>query len=140
MHELLVKKAAPLSDDAKDRLGQHGDVVVEERAIGDYEFFLVQNRYMRYVQLGMQRVGQDMTNIEEQTTKIPQEKGKFSMSELKSLLNEWVFEYEKILIGTYEPRKRAFYAKIIRALGFKLGEMMVAGHSVLVLNEPADSE
>ena len=134
----LLKKSAPISEEAEDRLKSHGDVVVEDRTIGDYEFFLVQNMQMAFVQLGMQRKGQDMTSYEEQTTRIPQARGQFSMSALKSLLNEWVFEYKKILIGTYEPRKRAFYAKIIKALGFELSETMMMGHSVLVLEKMAE--
>lgn len=141
MHPLLVKNAAPLSDAAKGRLRTYGENVVDERTIGDYEFFLTQNSFFKEnVQLGMQRVGHDMTLIEEQQTKFPQEKGKFSMSELRLLLNEWIYEYKRILIGTFEPRKKAFYAKLIRALGFKLSETTVMGHPVLVLDAPSDSE
>ena len=132
---LIKKRAMPLTPEAKSRLEAHGEMILDSAVIGDYEFYLTKNRIFTGMppQLGMQRTGMDFSSIQEQQTKTPQERGRFSMRETKALISKWLVENPIILVGTHDARKAAFYNRLLKALGFKLGKSEIAGHEVTIL-------
>lgn len=132
---LFQKRAMALTPEAERRLSAHGEVILDSAVIGDYEFYLTKNRYLTHMppQLGMQRTGQDFSSIEQQQGKVPQERGRFSMRETKALLSAWLVREPVILVGTHDPRKAAFYDRLLKALGFKLEKMDIAGHELTIL-------
>ena len=132
---LFQKNAMPITPEAMQRLQAHGEMILDSATIGDYEFYLTKNRIFRGMppQLGMQRTGQDFSSVEQQQEKTPQEKGRFSMKETKALLEKWLTQHPVILVGTHDPRKAAFYDRLLKALGFTLEKSDIAGHEVTVL-------
>ena len=135
LSKLFKKRAAPIGPEARGRLERHGEMIVREAVIGDYEFYLTKNRLMRGMppQLAMQRTGEDFSSIEQQMTKEPHARGKFSMRETKATISAWLVDYPAILVGTHDPRKAAFYDRMLKALGFKLEKSEIAGHEVTLL-------
>ena len=131
----LLKQAMPIGPEAMQRLQSHGEIILDSATIGDYEFYLTKNRIFRGMppQLGMQRTGQDFSSVEQQLEKTPQERGKFSMRETKAQLEKWLSEHPVILVGTHDPRKAAFYDRMLKALGFRLEKSDIAGHEVTIL-------
>lgn len=126
-------QAAPMSDEAQNRLRQNFSKVVESKTIGDYEFYLVEGMGIPYPQIAMQKSDKDFTSIEQQTTKIPEHRGKFDMGEAQRTVTQWVKKYKTLLVGTYDDRKLKFYEKILIQMGFNLENLSYAGLDIVVI-------
>jgi len=133
---LLIKKDASLPLEALRRLEAAGSRIVEERLIGDYEFYLVRSRFFSAPQIGMNRSGSDCTDISQQMEKKVQAPGRMDLKATEKCLREWLHEYKRLYIGSYNERKTKFYAKILEKMHFEIKETTFhSGIRVLFIEE-----
>ncbi len=113
-------KQAPLTPEAEERFQIARNKVVEEVDIGDYELYLVLDRNFGFYQMGMQRVGQDFTDMEQQTDRtVPKMWGKFDRKAFKATIQRWLDKYHLLLVASHNNAKTKLYAMALRALGFR---------------------
>lgn len=110
---------AAVQPEAKDRLGALGQEVVEEVTIGDYDLFVTYDRNFGVYQVGMQRLGMDASDIEQQAEQQKQQHGRGSRAEVRAVVQGWVDKYHLLIIGSMNPAKTEKYVRLLKALGFK---------------------
>lgn len=116
-----VLKIAPLSDMGRQRFEMAHNTVLEELPIGDYELYLVQDGYFGFVQIGLQRRGQDFTDMEQQAQRIiPRNWGNFDRKGFKAAIQRWLSEHHLIVIGSHNPVKTKLFSLALRSIGFRL--------------------
>lgn len=128
-------RMAGLTEDARGRLTALGNNIVEEQTIGDYDFFVAYDRNFGVHQIGMQRTGQDASDIGQQFEKRPQNRGKGSMQELKALVGSWLKKYHVLVIGSMNPEKTAKYTRLPEAMGFAPQRKNVLGMPFAFIND-----
>ena len=119
----LVELTEGLTSRAQSLFSDFGMKVVDEFESGDYEFFLVQCGPDFY-QIGMQRKGQDFTDMDQQFEKRiqPPSSIPFSRKAIKQKVDDWVNEYHKIWVGSENPEKMENWGKILKAVGYDVKE------------------
>jgi len=75
--------------------------VVEEVCIGDYELYLVYDRNLRIYQIGMQRTGQDMTDLGQQALRVPRQLGSFDRKAFMGTVQRWLAAYHLPLMASH---------------------------------------
>jgi hypothetical protein len=112
--------------------------VMEEVQIGDYEMYLVWNGNFGFPQLGLQRRGMDMTDVEQQVRHaIPRGWGNFDRRTFKATVQRWLDEHHILVVFSYSPAKTRLYGLALRALGFRLHQTGAHGMFYLA-DEQAD--
>ena len=112
---------------SKEFLETMGEKVVEEKTIGDYDFFVTYNRLMGVYQIGMQRSGMDAADIGQQMEHQQQNRGAGSRQELKDTIQGWLNQYHMLVIGSMNPEKTMKYVRLLKAMGFNPQKQMVMG-------------
>src|SRR5271166_140661 len=113
--------------ESKKFLETMGEKVVEEKTIGDYDFFVTYNSMMGVYQIGMQRAGMDAADMEQQMEHQQQNRGAGSRQELKSTIQGWLNQYHMLIIGSMNPEKTMKYVRLLKAMGFNPQKQMVMG-------------
>ena len=117
LNSLAGKKAA-MSPEQQERMESTGNKIVEEKTIGDYEFFVGYDRNFGVYQIGMQRAGMDFSDMGQQFEKQKQDRGAGSLEELKQTLQGWLAQYHLLFIGSMNPEKTMKYIRLLKAMGF----------------------
>lgn len=130
---LLYRLSAPLTDEAKARMRMNMMVPVDERIVGDYELHLVHSPMIPYPQIGLQKNGMDFTDIAQQQTKVPSERGDLNMGEIKAIITEWLEEYGGVTVGTFDERKLRTYKALLTRMRFKTQMVKFGFMDILVV-------
>ena len=131
-------KIAPLTDRGERLFGQYNNEVLEEVNIGDYELFLVRDNNLGFLQMGLQRVGRDMTSMEEQARRIvPRDWGRFDRRMFKQTIQRWLDEHHLLVVGSHSAFKTRMYGLALRAIGFRLSTT-ATGHLSYLADQQAD--
>jgi hypothetical protein len=111
-------KAMPLTDRGEELLEIANNEVLEEVDIGNYELYLVFDANFGFCQLGMQRAGQDFTDMEQQARHIiPRFWGRFDRRAFKRTITRWLQQHHLLMIGSHDAHKTRLYRVALRALG-----------------------
>jgi len=114
----LNKRAMPITPRGQQMLDFTGNKVIEEVQIGDYELFLVHDSNFNFYQIGMQRKGQDMTDIAQQASPSAATPGKFSRQVFSDTIQRWLTEYHTLIIASHNRAKTDSYIKMLKAMGY----------------------
>ena len=112
--------------------------VVEEAIIGDYELYVVLDRNLRIYQIGLQRAGQDFTDMEQQARRVvPKQWGAFDRKAFKQAVRRWLDKYHLLLIASHDSARTKLYALVLRALRF-VPQRAAEGGIVYITDGTAD--
>ena len=134
----LLRKVAPLTGRGERLFGQYNNEVLEEVPIGDYELYLVRDNNLGFYQIGLQRAGLDMTDMEQQAQRIvPRDWGRFDRRAFKQAIQRWLDEYHLLVVGSHSAFKTRMYGLALRAIGFRLSTT-ATGHLSYLADGQAD--
>ncbi len=126
-----------LTPEAEERFQIARNKVIEEVDIGDYELYLVYDKTFGFHQMGMQRTGQDFTDIEQQAQRVPRQLGSFDRKAFKTAIQRWLDKYHLLLVASHNTAKTKLYGMALRALGFRT-QKTPSGGIVYLADEQAD--
>ena len=112
----------------------YGAKIEDTAEIGDHEIAVVYDRNIGEYQLIFQRKGRNTFNPDEQITKFSPENIQFS--DLKLIIHkvkQWVQEYERLLVGSFDPNKTRIYKRIFDRSGIAYQELSFGDLPILVL-------
>ena len=134
----------PLTPMGEQRIQISGNEVVENVDIGDYELYLIRIRVsgqqMYMYQMGMQRAGQDFTDIQQQAERItPKLWGSFDRRAFKATVQRWLDQYHLLVVSSHNSTKTKLYGLALRALGFR-PQRAAGGGIVYIADDQADMQ
>jgi hypothetical protein len=133
-------KIAPLTGRGEHLFEQYNNEVLEEVPIGDYELYLVRDNKFGFYQIGLQRAGMDMTDLEQQAQRIvPRDWGGFDRRAFKQAIQRWLDEHHLLVVGSHSAFKTRMYGLALRAIGFRLSTT-ATGHLSYLADEQADRQ
>lgn len=101
--------------------------IIDDVSVGNYDFVLLYHEYAypetNYT-IGFQRQGRNFMDMGDQHIKsIPEDVNLSELRQLIPILQDWIDQYEKIIIGSYNPRNTEVYQKVFDRYGIKNREI-----------------
>jgi hypothetical protein len=124
-------KISKIDNDIVELIDMMGGTLVEEVEIDGYDLALIKmiNSFPNNIddsefiyEIGLQRIGMDFTNIEQQQQKFPNyaKDKKEKLNSMKNIINDWLHKYGRIYLGSFNHKKSISYSKVLNKLGFSV--------------------
>lgn len=111
-----------ISAKGKEFLRMVGFKEVDSFISGAYEFYLLYNKNNDMFEIGMQRTGKEFTDMNQLIgTDTSNTLDKFSVSEIKRNIDNWLEKYHKIYCDSFDERKSRKWSSILSKIGYKVG-------------------
>lgn len=117
-------------------MNDHNIDIVEEKIIGEYELLLVKSDMYPITpySIGFQKTGRNFTSFTDQLTKvIPENIDYKSLALVIKTIIDWVKQYKKIIIGSYNSRNTEVYKKIFKRYNLKVTEVNMFNTTLLLI-------
>jgi GNAT superfamily N-acetyltransferase/2'-5' RNA ligase len=126
---------AAVTEEDRQTLKTLGSDIVEEKTIGDYDFFVTYEKNFGIYQIGMQRVGMSAVDLGQQFEQQKQDRGKGSRRELKQTIQQWIDKYHVLVVASMNPAKTLKYVRLLQALGFQPKQQSFMGVPLILLTD-----
>ena len=131
----MVVTAALTPEDKEKIETLGGGYVIEEAEVGNYDLALIGTDLIpNFYQIGMQRHGLSMADPQQQMEKQPMEKfpvdWRQQVKDMQAVVDKWLDKYGRLYTASHNPEKTAQYIKLLKRLGYHVGEETIESHGV----------
>jgi len=132
--KLLLEEISP---DQKDKLENMGIEIIEDFQVGEYQLVLIKSHIYPVTpySIGVQRKGLDFTDSNQQMEHIiPDAVSLEDGHQILIKAVEWVKEYGKIIIGSYNDRKNKMYKLLLQRKGVTVKDYPIHGVNAMLIS------